>query len=161
MKKLKILYILSMVGLGLLVALAVFRPLVSGGQYTEVQKQSLLRREGDWLIKFDVVNHEGKDVTYNIDVLVDGQLSTSTVLVRNEKAFTYMKEVTPAASSYKTATLPALAYTVPDNLDPSPSVVVNGWSTAEGVYTATVTATDAAGNIGSASVTYTVDNTPP
>ncbi len=96
MKKLKILYILSMVVLGLLVALAVFRPLVSGGQYTEVQKQSLMRREDDWLIEFDVVNHEGKDVTYNIAVVVDGQLSTSTVLVRNEKAFTYIKGVTPA-----------------------------------------------------------------
>ncbi len=57
---------------------------------------------------------------------------------------------------YQTATLPALAYTVTDNLDPAPSVVVSGWSTAEGVHTVTVTATDAAGNVGSASVTYTV-----
>jgi hypothetical protein len=62
---------------------------------------------------------------------------------------------------YQTATLPALAYNVTDNLDPSPSVVVSGWSTAEGAHTATVTATDAAGNVGSDSVNYTVDNTPP
>ena len=67
----------------------------------------------------------------------------------------------PAADYYKAATLPALAYTVADNLDPSPSVVVTGWSTAEGEHTVTVTATDAAGNEGEASVTYTVDNTPP
>jgi len=67
----------------------------------------------------------------------------------------------PAAGYYQTATLPALAYTVTDNLDPNPSVVVSGWSTAEGVHTVTVTATDAAGNVGSDSITYTVDNTPP
>ncbi len=84
-----------MVLLGLLVATAIFRPMIAGGRYTEVQKQSLLRRENDWLIEFNIVNHEGKDVTYNIDVLVDGQLSTSTFLVRNGKEFTYMKEVTP------------------------------------------------------------------
>ncbi len=62
---------------------------------------------------------------------------------------------------YRTATLPALAYTVSDDLDPDPSVVVSGWSTAEGVHTAAVTATDDAGNVGSASITYSVDNTPP
>ena len=93
MKKLKILYILSMVVLGLLVALTVFRPMAIGRQYTEVQQQSLVRRDDGWLIKLDILNHEGKDVTYNIDVLVDGQLTTSTVLVRSEKAFTYIKEV--------------------------------------------------------------------
>jgi len=62
---------------------------------------------------------------------------------------------------YQTATLPPLAYTVTDNLDPSPTVEVSGWSTDEGAHTVTVTATDAAGNVGSDSVTYTVDNTAP
>lgn len=60
---------------------------------------------------------------------------------------------------YRTATLPALAYTV---VEANPyTVVEDGYSTAEGVHTVTVTATDAAGNVGSDSVTYTVDNTPP
>ena len=67
----------------------------------------------------------------------------------------------PAAGWYRTATLPALAYTATDNLDPNPSVVVSGWSTLERVHTVTVKATDAAGNVGSASVAYTVDNTLP
>jgi hypothetical protein len=62
---------------------------------------------------------------------------------------------------YKTVNLPAKAFTVTDNLDPSPSVVEGGYSTAEGAHTYTVTATDAAGNVGSDSVTYTVDNTAP
>ena len=61
---------------------------------------------------------------------------------------------------YRTATLPPLAYTVTDNLDPNPTVVVNDWSTAEGTHTVIVIATDAAGNVGSDSVTYSIDNTP-
>jgi hypothetical protein len=62
---------------------------------------------------------------------------------------------------YKSSAVPAAAYTATDNYDPNPAVQVTGWSNAEGVQTMTVTATDAAGNIGSATVTYTVDNTPP
>lgn len=38
---------------------------------------------------------------------------------------------------------------------------VTGWSTAEGEHTVNVTATDADGNVGQSSVTYTVDNTDP
>jgi len=63
---------------------------------------------------------------------------------------------------YQTDTLPTLAYVVTDLANPSPGAeVTTGWSTDEGVHTVTVTATDGAGNIGSDSVTYTVDNTNP
>jgi len=62
---------------------------------------------------------------------------------------------------YSMETLPDLAYTVTDNFDSEPSVIVDGWSTENGEHTVTVTATDAAGNVGSASITYWIDNTPP
>jgi hypothetical protein len=67
----------------------------------------------------------------------------------------------PAEGWYRTATLPALAYTVVDDTDPNPTVVVTGWSTAEGWHVVTVTATDAAGNVGSDSASYGVDDTAP
>jgi hypothetical protein len=60
---------------------------------------------------------------------------------------------------YQTAAVPVGAYTVVDAN--SYTVVASGWSNAEGVQTYTVTATDVVGNVGSASVTYTVDNTAP
>jgi len=55
--------------------------------------------------------------------------------------------------------VPAAAYTATD-ANPI-TVVESGYLTSEGVQTYTVTATDGAGNSGSASVTYTVDNTAP
>ena len=62
---------------------------------------------------------------------------------------------------YKTGCVPAADYTVTDALDPNPVVVATGYSTAEGVHTMTVTATDAAGNPGTDSATYTVKGKPP
>lgn len=60
---------------------------------------------------------------------------------------------------YKTVNVPTADYTVVDAN--SYTVVESGYSTAEGVQTYTVTATDVLGYVGSASVTYTVDNTKP
>jgi hypothetical protein len=60
---------------------------------------------------------------------------------------------------YKTSTLPALIFSVTETN--SYTEVVSGWATTEGVHTVTVTATDAADNVGTACVTYTVDNTAP
>jgi len=62
---------------------------------------------------------------------------------------------------YKTSNVPVLTYTVTDDTDLDPTVVADGWSDAEGVHTATVTATDHTGKVGWAAVTYTVDNTAP
>ncbi|WP_042464183.1 Ig-like domain-containing protein [Neobacillus dielmonensis] len=39
--------------------------------------------------------------------------------------------------------------------------LVTGWDNTEGTHTVTVTSTDGSGNVGSASATYTVDNTAP
>jgi len=62
---------------------------------------------------------------------------------------------------YTSANLPALAYEASDVCDPDLDIVIEGWSEAEGTHTVTVTATDNAGNVGSDSITYTVDDTPP
>ncbi len=62
---------------------------------------------------------------------------------------------------YNSTNLQELSYSITDNLDPNPIISVAGWSTDEGTHTVTVNATDNAGNIGSAYVTYIVDNTSP
>ncbi len=60
---------------------------------------------------------------------------------------------------YKTAAVPTGAFSVSD-LNPY-TTSESGWSDVEGAQTYTVTATDGAGNVGSASVTSTPSTTPP
>ncbi len=108
--------------------------------------------EGEYTVTVtatDAAGNEGSDsVTYTVD-------NTSPVVtITAPKDGGYYRTIEPS-------TLPPLAFTVTDNLDPSPTILAGSLSNAEGIHTITVTATDAAGNVGSASVIYTVDNTPP
>ena len=88
--------------------------------------------------------------------------AAKTATIKIDKTAPMVTITAPADGNYyrtDTLTPPGLVYSVVD-LNPY-TVDVNGWSTDEGEHTVTVTATDEAGNVGSASVTYTVDNTPP
>ena len=95
LSKLRIFYILSLVILATLLVFTVFLPMATRGRYSEVQRLGLLKQGDGWVIQFDILNHEGKDARYTIDVLVDGEPSTLTVSVQNEHAFTYIKDIKP------------------------------------------------------------------
>ncbi|MFC1902463.1 hypothetical protein ACFLX4_00125 [Chloroflexota bacterium] len=95
MPKLRIFYILSLVVLGVLVGFTVFKPMAVGGEYSEVQRKQLLETEDGWIIQFDIINHEGRDIDYIIEVSVDGEPSKITVTVRDESMFTYIKHIKP------------------------------------------------------------------
>ena len=80
-----------------------------------------------------------------------------TETIKIDKTKPVVTITSPGPGCYQTA--PDLVYSV---VEANPGTVVPaGYSTDEGEHTVTVTATDAAGNVGSDSVTYTVDKTPP
>jgi glyoxylase-like metal-dependent hydrolase (beta-lactamase superfamily II) len=60
-------------------------------------------------------------------------------------------------AEYISGSVPSAEYDVSDDSDPYPTITVEGWSDEVGEHTMTITATDFAGNIGSSSVTYTVN----
>ena len=95
MPKLRIIYIVSLVILGVLVAFTVFRPMATGEEYSEVQRAQLLEREDQWIIEFDIINREEKDMSYTIRVLADGKQYTESVLVRDSGMFTYIHHFYP------------------------------------------------------------------
>ena len=95
MPKLGIIYIISLVILGVLIASIVFRPMAAGEEYSEVQRAQLLERDDQWIIEFDIINREGKDTGYTIIVLADGKQYTESVLIRNGGMFTYIHHFYP------------------------------------------------------------------
>jgi len=95
MSKFRIIYIASLVILGILAALAVFRPMATGVEHSEVQQAQLLEKENQWIIEFDIINREGKDTSYTIIVATDGKQYTESVLIRDGGMFTYTHHFYP------------------------------------------------------------------
>ncbi len=95
MSKLRAFYIISLMILGVLLVLTVFRPMASGSEYSEVQRVQLLEREDQWIIEFDIINREGEDMSYTITVFADEKLYTESVLIKDEGMFTYIHHFYP------------------------------------------------------------------
>ncbi len=93
MSKLRICYMLALVLLGVLLVFTVFRPMATGEEFSEVTRESIIQSEDQWIIQFDIVNHEGMDTNYTINVEVDDKPSTLTVLIRSKGVFTYIYHI--------------------------------------------------------------------
>ena len=91
--KLKIFYLLSLAILAVLFVLAVFKPFASGANYTEVGRQSLLKTQDEWILQFDILNHENKDVKYTIRILFSDKDYHEDFLVKNGGKFTYIHHI--------------------------------------------------------------------
>jgi len=95
MSRLKIIYIVSLVILGVLVAFTIFQPMGGGGKYSEVQREQLLQARNQWIIEFDIINNEGRDQKYHITVEVDGKQHNDSVLINRSRMFTYIYHIYP------------------------------------------------------------------
>lgn len=93
MSKLRIFFVMSLVILAVLIVFTVFRPMATGGKYSEVSRESLLQTNQEWILQFDIVNHEGKDMRYIIDISVDGKLYRESCLINSGGLFTYIRQI--------------------------------------------------------------------
>ena len=95
MPKFRIVYIVSLLILGMLVVFTIFRPMATGEQYSEVARESLLQTENEYIIQFDIINHEGKETDYTITALIDGEQYTHAVSIKDGRKFTYIHHIYP------------------------------------------------------------------
>ncbi len=91
--RLRIIFIISLVVLGVLLVLAMFRPLVTGQEYSMVGRESVLQAEGEWVIEFDIINRENIDVNYNIVWSSGGDTYTESVLVGQGRIYRHTRHV--------------------------------------------------------------------
>jgi len=96
MSKLKMVYILMLAMVAVLLVITFFMPMTRAThEYSEVQRESLIRGDNGWILQFDIMNPEHTDQKYKIDTWIDGQPSTLTVSTPSGRAFTYVKHINP------------------------------------------------------------------
>ena len=72
---------------------AVVHPLVAGRQYSSIARESVLQAQGQWIIQFDIINHEAKDVNYKLVWVGSGETSTENVMAGQGQIYTYIHHI--------------------------------------------------------------------
>lgn len=93
MSKLRVVYIASLAILGVLIAVTVFKPMATGGEYSMVQRAHFLEREDRWVIELHIFNHEAQDTNYTINVLFDEELCTESIQLKQGELFKYSHHI--------------------------------------------------------------------
>ena len=96
MPKLRVIYIGSLLILGVVLIFTVFRPMVSGEKFSEVTGESIIETGSQWIIQFAIVNHEDKETTYIINWSTGGEVYTGTsVSLKPGRTYTHIHHVHP------------------------------------------------------------------
>jgi len=93
--KLRIVFIVSLVILGVLMAFAVFRPMTSGEKFSAVSWESVIEKEDEWIIEFDIINREGEDTRYIINWTTGGKTYSQGVSIKDGHKFTSVQHWYP------------------------------------------------------------------
>ncbi len=95
MSRLRVIYMLSVLLLGTLTVLAVFRPVASDARYSEVQQAELMRLDKEWILQFNIINHEGRDINYTVKTSVAGIPGVQTITVGDGRFVSYRQHIRP------------------------------------------------------------------
>ena len=91
--KIKLFFVFSLLILGALIIFTVFKPMTAGEQYSEVTRQKLLQTQDEWILQFEISNHEGRDIEYRVNVSPGGEQYHGRFLVKDGGIYTYSHHV--------------------------------------------------------------------
>ena len=89
----QIIYLCSLAILSLAIFFTVVKPLALGRKYTEISSHSLLKSGDEWILQFDLLNHEDRDIQYTIRYLVGDKESRDIFLVRDRHKNTIVHHI--------------------------------------------------------------------
>ena len=95
MTKLRIVFIASLVIMGVLVALTVFRPMISGEKLSVVSHESIIETEDEWIIEVAIINREGKDTWYTFNWSTGGDTYNEKVWLKDGRKFKFIYHCYP------------------------------------------------------------------
>lgn len=58
-----------------------------------MQREQLFRTEDEWIIQFEIINHEGRDTTYTVNILMDGKQYGDRFTVQDGCNYTYAHHI--------------------------------------------------------------------
>lgn len=94
MFKLRLIFILSIIILaGVLIADIYFIP--SGQSYTESRRAQIIKGENEWILEYDIINNEERDIEYTILVTIDDAVYRDNTVVEPGEIYTYIHHIYP------------------------------------------------------------------
>ena len=76
-----------------LASVVLARPLNTGEQYSEVSREHLLNKGDTYIVEFDILNHEGEDKVYHIEVNIDEKRYSESFTIKNERTITFTQNI--------------------------------------------------------------------
>jgi len=96
MSKLRIIFVASLLILGVLLAFTLFRPITVGQKFETLIRESVIQEEDEWIIQINIINKEDKITDYTIEWSTGEETYYSErVSIKNGRTFTNIHHVYP------------------------------------------------------------------
>ncbi len=96
MSKPRIIFVASLLVLGVLLTFTLFRPITVGQKFETLTRESVIQGEDEWIIQINLINNEGEVTDYTIEWSTGGEIYNSkNVSIKNGRTFTNIHHVYP------------------------------------------------------------------
>ena len=94
MSKLRLIFVLSLVVLaGVFIFTLCLIPF--GESYPEPRRAQIIDAGDEWILQYDIINNQERDLKYTIHITVDGVVYTDSTVVKPGKTYTYIHHIYP------------------------------------------------------------------
>ena len=94
LSKLRLIFVLSLVILAGVFILALY--LIPAGEGLPESRRAQIINVGDeWILQYDIINNEKRDIKYTIYITIDGAIYTDSTVVKQGKTYTYIHHIYP------------------------------------------------------------------
>lgn len=94
LSKLRLVFILSIIILaGVSISTIYFIP--SGQSYMESKRAQIIEGKNEWILQYDIINNEDRDIKYTIYLTVDDTIYKDSTIVKPGKIYTYIHHIYP------------------------------------------------------------------
>ena len=94
MTKLRLIFVLSLVVLAWVFVTTLYL-IPSGQSYPESQRAQIIDAGNEWILQYDIINNQERDIKYTIYVTNDGAVYTDSTVVKPGKIYTYIHHIYP------------------------------------------------------------------